>query len=97
MTPPPCAWGANPAAVAVNPATNKIYGANNGSTALAGWCHAGTRFTVTVIDGVTNHKHHRARGSQPAAMVVNPATNKIYGANNGSITVAVSHWQPRWL
>jgi len=45
--------GANPAAVPVNPATNKIYVANAGDD------------TVTVIDGFANHTSTVPRGSQP--------------------------------
>jgi YVTN family beta-propeller protein len=58
----------------VNPATNKIYVANNGSN------------NVTVIDGVTNTPSTVTdpNGIAPLAVVVNPTTNKIYVLNNGN-------------
>ena len=72
------AVGSNPAAVAVNPVTNKIYVANTGSS------------NVTVIDGATQHHLHGGGRQQPRyAMAVNPVTNKIYVANNGSSNVTV--------
>ena len=71
-----------PCALAVNPATNKIYVANGnyGKT------------TVTVIDGATNSTatvtDPNANGNQfilaANAVAVNPVTNRIYVANNGS-------------
>src|ERR1043165_2459173 len=69
--------GAGPQALAVNPATNKIYVANYGSN------------TVTVIDGSNNTTSTVMAGSHPFAIAVNPATNKIYVANNGSSNVTV--------
>ncbi len=71
------AAGSGPFAVAVNPATNKIYVANNGGT------------TVTVIDGATNTTATVTAGSSPYAVAVNPVTNKIYVANSGSANVTV--------
>lgn len=71
-----------PCALAVNPSTNKIYVANGnyGNT------------TVTIIDGATNSTttvvDPNANGNQlilPAnAVAVNPITNRVYVANNGS-------------
>src|SRR6185295_2712695 len=69
--------GAGPQAIAVNPATNKIYVANDGSA------------TVTVIDGSNNTTATVVVGSHPIAIAVNPVTNKIYVANNGSANVTV--------
>ena len=54
--------------MAVNPVTNKIYVANDGSS------------NVTVIDGATNSTTTVAAGN-PYAVAVNPVTNKIYVAN----------------
>ena len=82
--------GSGPNAVAVNPVTNKIYVANQGSN------------NVTVIDGTNNSTTTVAVGSTPVAVAVNSVTNKIYvanadsnnitvidGGNNSTITVAV--------
>ena len=67
-----------PAAVAVNPVTNKIYVANCSSN------------NVTVIDGATNATTHGAPpGTILVAVAVNPVTNKIYVANYGSNNVTV--------
>ena len=73
--------GPLPFAVAVNPATNKIYVANRSGA-------------VTVIDGATNTPTTRRdfRAVAPVAIAVNPVTNKVYVANagtgsNGSVTV----------
>ena len=67
----------NPRAVAVNPVTNKIYVANNGSD------------NVTVIDGSDEQHGNRIRRHHPYAVAVNPVTNKIYVANYGSNTFTV--------
>jgi YVTN family beta-propeller protein len=69
--------GTRPIAVAVNPVTNKIYIANQGSA------------TVTVIDGSNNTTAVVAVGSSPLAVAVNPVTNKIYVVNHGSSNVTV--------
>ena len=69
--------GTNPNAVAVNPVTNKIYVANQGSPNL------------TVIDGATNTTTTVAAGTNPNAVAVNPVTNKIYVANLFSNNVTV--------
>jgi YVTN family beta-propeller protein len=74
------AWiaaGTTPNAVAVNPATNKIYVPNYVSA------------NVTVIDGATNTTTTVAAGSGPASVAVNPVTNKIYVANYDSNDVTV--------
>jgi YVTN family beta-propeller protein len=72
--------GILPCAIAVNPATNKIYIANRDSN------------TVTVIDGATDSTTTVSVGTGPDAVAVNPVTNKIYVANSngghtGSVTV----------
>ncbi|MGH9571487.1 MAG: YncE family protein, partial [Candidatus Angelobacter sp.] len=69
--------GTNPSAVAVNPATNKIYIANRGSN------------NVTVIDGISNSVSTVTVGSSPVAVAINPATNQIYVANNVSNDLTV--------
>ncbi len=58
--------GGRPAAVAVNPVTNKIYVAN----------FAGNN--VTMIDGATNPTTTVPAGLRPVAVAVNSVTNKIY-------------------
>jgi YVTN family beta-propeller protein len=78
----------HPVAVAVNEATNKIYVANEG---FGGPLGNGDRGSVTVIDGATNLTttviDPNANG--PSAVVVNPATSKVYVANRwtGNVTV----------
>ena len=69
--------GSYPVAIAINPASNKIYVVNQSSN------------NVTVIDGVTYKTNTVLTGGAPNAVVVNPATNKIYVANGngGSVTV----------
>ena len=69
--------GANPVAVAVNPATNKIYVANQNSN------------NVTIIDGATFSTRTVITGAAPDALAVNSVTNKIYiaNANGNSVTV----------
>ncbi len=63
--------GATPVALAINPATNKIFAVNQGSN------------SVTVIDGATNGTATVAVGTLPDAVAVNPVTNKIYVVNEG--------------
>ena len=68
--------GSQPFAVAVNPATNKIYVVNNGPG------------TVTIIDGATNTTETERVGGTPVAIAVNPVTNKAYVAgSDGTVTV----------
>ena len=68
---------ANPAAVAVNPVTNKVYVAFDGQ--------------VVVIDGATNALTYipsGVSGSGPVSIGVNVVTNKIYVPNaNGTMTI----------
>lgn len=71
------ATGSVPVAVDVNPATNKIYVANQNSN------------NVTVIDGATNSTVTVAVGWAPQAVAVDAAINKIYVANANSNTVTV--------
>jgi len=71
--------GSDPVAVAVNPATNKIYviTVNNGNVT----------YTATVIDGATSSTSTVSVGADPSAVAVNPVTNKIYVVNtNGYFT-----------
>jgi YVTN family beta-propeller protein len=68
---------ASPYTVEVNPATNKIYVANEESN------------SVTVIDGVTNGMTTVPTGGGPYALAVNPRTNKIYVANIYTANVTV--------
>jgi len=68
----------NPCAVDVNPVTNKVYVANNGSA------------NVTVIDGASNTFTNVPVGNSPVAVAVNPLTNQVYVVNNtsnGTVTV----------
>src|SRR5690348_11207630 len=69
--------GLQPAAVAVNPVTNKIYVAIQSSN------------SVTVMDGATNTVAAANAGALPFAIAVNPAVNKIYVANANSNNVTV--------
>ena len=71
--------GTKPYAIAVNPATNKIYVANNASGNVT--VFDGATFTATTVADPT--------ASGPIALAVNPVTNKIYVANYGSATVTV--------
>ena len=71
------AVGTDPLAVAVNPVTNKIYVANQGSD------------NVTVIDGTDNSTTTVAAGAHPLAVAVNPVTNKIYIPNRATANVTV--------
>ncbi len=63
--------GSNPAAIAVNPNTNKIYVANDGSD------------NVTVINRATGAITTVAVGARPDWIAINPETNKIYVADFG--------------
>ncbi|OGF17159.1 MAG: hypothetical protein A2509_10050, partial [Candidatus Edwardsbacteria bacterium RIFOXYD12_FULL_50_11] len=71
------ATGSAPFALAVNPATNKIYVANYGNA------------NVTVIDGATNGTATVWAGANPRAVAVNPLTNKAYVANYNDSSVTV--------
>jgi YVTN family beta-propeller protein len=77
--------GDGPIALAVNETTNKIYVANWGNFP------AGTKGSISVIDGVTSSVTQvTLRAPQgPASVAVNSSTNKIYVANNalGNVTV----------
>jgi YVTN family beta-propeller protein len=74
-------------AIAVNPATNRIYVANELTN------------DVTVIDGATHATATVAVGARPQHIAVNPVTNRIYVSNGGSssqsvidgATLAVTH------
>ena len=70
--------GGTPTAVAVNPATNKIYVANELGQ------------NILVIDGATNSSTViNTPGSGPSAIAVNPRTNTIYAVNQNNNTVTV--------
>lgn len=70
--------GTEPTAVALNPATYKVYVANYDDS------------TITVIDGLTNHVVTTIPvGSEPSGIVVNPVTNRIYVLNSNDYTVSV--------
>lgn len=76
-----------PLSVAVNEVTNRVYVSNGNSSTLSG--NGG----VTVIDGATNSTttvtDPNAKTDIPAAIAVNPATDKIYVANALSNNVTV--------
>ena len=61
----------------MNPVTNKIYVANQGTN------------DVTVIDGASNATTTVAAGGAPFTLAVNSVANEIYVANLGSNTVTV--------
>ncbi len=67
--------GVDPAAIALNASTNKIYVVNK-----CGNCQGPA--TVTIIDGVTNNTSTLSVGYQPLSIAVNATTNKIYVVNN---------------
>ena len=69
--------GSQPAALAINLTTKKLYVANQSSN------------TVTVIDEATYSTATIPVGSYPTAIAVNPAINKIYVANQYSNNVTV--------
>jgi len=76
----PAQASANLEQIAVNPVTHKAYAITNTSPASA----------ISVIDGATNPAATPAYAqSQPWAVAVDPATNFIYVADNGSNTVSV--------
>ncbi len=67
--------GIAPVALAMNPATYKIFAVNWNSN------------NVTVIDGASNSVITNVSvGNSPCAVAVNPATNKIYVVNQGGNT-----------
>jgi YVTN family beta-propeller protein len=70
--------GDRPVGAAVNPATNRIYTANQDSN------------SVSVIDGSTNTVVTTIPvGSHPHGVAVNPSTNRVYVANYDSGNVSV--------
>ena len=74
---PPIAVGTDAAAIGVNPVTNKIYVANQGSN------------SVTVIDGATNSTVTIPVGTAPRHIGINPETNRIYVGNYISANTSV--------
>jgi YVTN family beta-propeller protein len=91
QTPPTVTVGAGPDAVAVDPATDTVYVANNGSTNQGN--------TVSVINGATcNGIQHSGCGQVPRSIRVghgpfwialDQATHTAYTANNTDSTVSV--------
>ena len=71
------ATGSQPAALAINPRTNKLYVVNQNSN------------NVTVIDEVSGSTVAVPVGGFPVAVAVNPSTNKIYVVNQKSSSVTV--------
>jgi YVTN family beta-propeller protein len=70
--------GSAPTALAVNPATNKIYVANSNGD------------SVSVISGLTDTVTSTVTvGTTPSAIAINAITNTIYVANSGSANVTV--------
>ena len=63
--------GTAPAAIAINPVTNKLYVANEGSN------------DVTVIDGSSHATATIPVATRPLWIAVNPETNKVYVSNFG--------------
>jgi YVTN family beta-propeller protein len=69
--------GTDPRAVAVDPATNTIYVANEFSN------------DVTVIDGASHASRRVAVGRRPQYIAVNPATHRVYVSNGGDASLSV--------
>ena len=69
--------GTSPVALAVNPATNKIFAVNQLSN------------NMTVLDGLTYGTVTVNVGLYPSAVAVNPFTNKVYVANRDDNTLTV--------
>jgi YVTN family beta-propeller protein len=69
--------GSNPVAISVNPASNKIYVANEYDN------------TVSVIDGNSNSTTTKSVQDRPDALAANPATGKICVANSSDKLVSV--------
>lgn len=69
--------GLQPAAIAVNAATNRIYVADEGSN------------SVTVIDGASHATSTIPVGPRPQFIAVNAATNRIYVVNAGDSSLSV--------
>src|SRR5581483_2869060 len=69
--------GANPAGVAVNPVTNRIYVANHADG------------NVTVINGIDNTTSTVVAGTAPGPIAVNSVTNRIYVVNMNTNNVTV--------
>ncbi len=68
--------------IVADPATNKIYVTNFGTSGAFG-------NTVTVIDGATDATTTVTVGSRPEFLVANPVTNKLYVNNRRDSTVSV--------
>lgn len=74
--------GKQPASVAVNPVTGKVYVTNYGVSVNneGGFCL--DPGTVTVIDGATKTTTTVTVGLCPTTIAVNPVTNKVYVVNS---------------
>jgi YVTN family beta-propeller protein len=70
--------GSDPAAIAVNPVTNKVYVADGVETS-----------TVTEIDGATNATTTLAAGANPFSIAVDPVTNRVYVGDGADANVTV--------
>ena len=78
QSPPPVAWPPSPSVkLALNPVTNKVYIADEGSN------------SVVVLDAATNTTKTIAVGSRPQYIAVNPTTNRIYVNNTADATLSV--------
>jgi len=73
----------NPRGVAINPATNKIYWANETNNTIAVANLDGSGAAVLPTTGATL--------SGPRGVAINPATNKIYWANNTNNTIGFAN------
>jgi len=73
--------GQSPSVVAVNPATHKVYVANEGDLTLSVLDGVALRVIATLPIGIGSH-----------ALAVNPTTNRIYVANLGSSLLHCDRW-----
>jgi YVTN family beta-propeller protein len=73
--------GGGPEIIAVNTVTNRIYVNNANGGALGG--------NVAVIEGAGNTVTDVAYGSNPVAVAVDPAANKVYAVSGTSAVVTV--------
>ncbi len=69
--------GTGPRAIAINPVTNKVYVANEGSD------------NVTIINGATHGTTSVTVGDRPYWLAVNPETNRVYVVNFGDSNVSL--------
>jgi YVTN family beta-propeller protein len=69
--------GHGPAAIAVNPVTNRVFVASTSG------------HTVMLLDGAANQTATMSAGTAPSAVAVSPTTHRVYVANTASDTVSV--------